>query len=275
MIEDDAPVFPVPGGQQPRRSNKYVTMAGWDDVPHLTQEQKDQLFAAIPPYQRDARSKGIPQLGAGAIYPVPESEIVVDPFPIPDYYRQAYGLDVGWNRTAAIFGALDPEADILYLTNEHYRGMVEPPVHAAAIQARGSWLPGVIDPAARGRGQRDGERLLLDYQNLGLNLTAAFNGQESGIYEVWLRLTTGRLKVFKTMQNWLGEYRLYRRDEKGQIVKKFDHAMDGTRYLVVSGIEVACVRPPNQWSLGRQQSQHQYNYDPAAGQYGISDQGRR
>ena len=63
--------------------SKYVVMAGWDDVPHLAEQTKKDLYASIPPYQRDARSKGIPQLGSGAIYPVPESEIVCKPFEIP------------------------------------------------------------------------------------------------------------------------------------------------------------------------------------------------
>jgi len=190
------------------------------------------MLAAIPPYQRDARTKGIPQLGAGAIYPVPESEIVVNDFQIPPHYFRGYGLDVGWNKTAAIFGALDRDTDVLYLYSEHYKGEAEPVIHAQGIKARGNWIPGRIDPAARGRGQRDGEQLLHDYRNLGLKVTPAINAVESGIYKVWERLSTGRLKVFKSLENWLAEFRIYRRDEKGKIIKDFDHLMDSTRYLI-------------------------------------------
>lgn len=203
-----------------------------DDVPHLNQKEKDTLYAAIPPYQRDARSKGIPQLGSGAIYPVPESDIVIPAIEIPDHWPRGYGLDVGWNRTAAVFGALDRSSDTLYLYSEHYRGHAEPAIHSKAIQARGEWIPGRIDPAARGRGQRDGEQLLIDYQDLGLDLLPAINAVESGIYKVWMRLSTGRLKVFESCVNWLSEFRIYRRDEKGNIVKANDHAMDAIRYLV-------------------------------------------
>ena len=39
---------------------KYVVMSSWDDVPHLTEDDKAILLASIPPYQRDARTKGIP-----------------------------------------------------------------------------------------------------------------------------------------------------------------------------------------------------------------------
>lgn len=223
--------------------SKYTVFAGWDDVPHLSEQTKRELLASTPPHLRDARSKGTPSLGAGAIYPVQESEIVVDDFAIPIHWRRVYGMDVGWNRTACVWGAVDPETDTLYLYSEHYRGQAEPAVHVQGIQSRGDWIPGVIDPASRGRGQRDGEQLLQNYTDLGLDVQPAINSVESGIYEVWERLSSGRMKVFSSLRNWMAEYRLYRRDEKGRIVKENDHLMDATRYLVVSGLERACVRP--------------------------------
>lgn len=235
----------LPNGQMQENTegSKFVVMATWDDAPHLSEDVKKELWSSIPVFQRDARSKGVPQLGSGAIYPVPESDFVVDDFQIPDHWPRVYGMDVGWNRTAVPWGAIDRESDIIYLYSEHYRGQAEPSIHAEAIKARGSWIPGVIDPASRGRTQRDGHQLLQDYIDLGLDLDVAFNGVESGIYEVWQRLSTGRLKVFKSMSNWLSEYRLYRRDEKGAIVKSNDHLMDATRYLVMSGIERAKPKP--------------------------------
>ena len=84
------------------------------------------------------------------------------------------------------------------------------------------------------------------YVDLGLNLDFATNGVESGIYEVWQRMSSGRFKVFKSCQNWFFEFRLYRRDEKGRIVKKDDHAMDEMRYAIVSGIKRAIVKPVEQ-----------------------------
>lgn len=238
----------LPGGTiaEVASGSKCVIMVGWDDVPHLDEKAKAELLASIPPFQRDARSKGIPQLGAGAIYPVPESEFVIPDFELPAHFPRVYGMDVGWNRTAAPWGAWDREGDVIYLYSEHYRGQAEPSVHAEGIRARGPWIPGVIDPASRGRGQKDGQKLLELYRDLGLDLHMANNGVESGIYEVWQRLSTGRLKVFRSMNNWLSEFRLYRRDEKGQIVKANDHLMDATRYLIVSGREHAKVKPADQ-----------------------------
>lgn len=226
----------LPNGNFDEIANgKLVIFASWDDVPHLSQAAKEELYRKFPPHQRDARAKGIPSLGAGAIYPVPEADIIVDDFPIPEHWPRAYALDVGWNRTAAIWGAEDRESGTIYLYSEYYRGEAEPSVHAQAIKARGAWIRGVIDPAARGRSQADGQQLIQKYNDLGLDLTAANNAVESGIYEVWDRLSSGRLKVFKSLQNYRQEFRLYRRDEKGHIVKNSDHLMDAKRYLVAGG----------------------------------------
>jgi hypothetical protein len=81
------------------------------------------------------------------------------------------------------------------------------------------------------------------YLDLGLDLETAVNAVEAGILEVWQRLSTGRLKIFKSCQNTLAEFRLYRRDEKGRIVKVSDHLMDALRYLIMSGLIRAKTKP--------------------------------
>jgi hypothetical protein len=204
---------------------KKVVMATWDDAPHLSADAKESLLASIPEYQRDARTKGIPALGSGAIYPVSESDIKVEVFQIPAFWPRGFGMDVGWNFTAAVFGAHDRETDTVYLYDEVYRQKSEPASNAEAIRRRGEWMNGVVDPAARGRGQKDGEQLLQSYRDLGLNIQTAQNGVEAGIFEVYKRMTSGRLRVFPTLTNWWTEFRLYRRDEKGNIVKKMDHCL--------------------------------------------------
>ena len=198
--------------------SKYLTSCGWQDVPHLSEARKIKMLKETPPHLRDARSKGIPSLGQGAVYPIAESEFTVPPFAIPHFWPRGYGMDVGWNRTAAAWAAHDRDMDIVYLIAEHYRGQAEPSIHAAAIRARGDWVPGNIDPASRGRSQHDGEQLLYSYKQLGLILHIADNSREAGLFDVYERLSTGRLKVFSTMVNWLSEYRLYRRDKLGWIV---------------------------------------------------------
>ena len=218
---------------------KYVVMATWDDAPHLTAEQKEELWAGIPVHQRDARTKGIPQLGAGAIYPILEERITCDDFEIPDFWPRAYALDVGWSWTAALWGAWDRQSDTVYLYSCYKQGQADPPVHAEAIKSRGNWIPGVIDPAANGRSQKDGHRLFDEYVSLGLLLDLSDNAVEAGIFAVWRRMVSGRLKVFKSLGPWFEEFRLYRRDENGKIVKDNDHLMDCMKYLILSGMAIA------------------------------------
>lgn len=215
-----------------------IISATWSDAPHLSEEDQRTMLAALPPYQRDARSKGIPQLGSGAVYPVPESDLIIEPFAIPKHFRKAYGMDVGWNNTAAVWIAHDAETDIIYITSDYKRGQCEPSSHAAAIRVRGD-LPGLIDPASQGRGQDDGRKLIDQYRTMGLNLTIADNAVEAGIFDLYTRMTTGRLKIFKTCQLLIEELRLYRRDDKGRIVKDNDHLLDATRYVCRSGLGIA------------------------------------
>lgn len=234
----------LPGGRltEAERGSKYVVIATWDDAPHLDDSVKAELWNSIPPYQRDARSKGIPQLGSGAIYPVPESDFTEEPFAIPVHWPRGYGMDVGWNFTAAVWGALDRQTDTLHIFHAYKRSQAEPSIHVHAIKSPGDWIPGFIDPASRGRSQKDGSQLMSDYMQLGLKLGLADNGVESGLYSVWNRLSTGRLKVFKALSSWFEEFRLYRRDDKGNVVKENDHLMDATRYLE-SRVHSLIVKP--------------------------------
>lgn len=223
--------------------SKFLVTATWADVPHLSEHAKAELLKEIPAYQRDARTKGVPQLGSGAIYPVPESDVVVADFEIPPHWPRGYGLDVGWNRTAAVWGARDNETSTVYLYSEHYRGQAEPIIHAQSIKDRGAWMHGVIDPASRGRSQQDGAQLLATYCQMGLHLETAINAVESGIYTVWQLLSAGKLKVFKSLSNWLFEFRIYQRDKDGKVVKRNDHLMDATRYFIMSGRDRMRVKP--------------------------------
>ncbi len=217
----------------------YYIQVGWDDVPHLDEDEKAKLKKSFPLHELDARTKGIPMLGSGAIYPIPRTEIEVKPFQIPAHWKKAYALDVGWNKTAAIWGAKDMTTDTIYLWAEHYRGQAVPAIHASAIKARGEWIRGAIDPAARGRNQTDGQQLIESYRTEGLKLTPANNAVEAGIFEVWQRMETGRLKVFSTLNAFWTEFLTYSRDENGKIIKKNDHLLDACRYLVMTWNEVA------------------------------------
>ena len=56
-------------------------------------------------------------------------------------------------------------------------------------------------------------------------------------------MSSGRLKVCKSLQQWFAEFRLYRRDEKGKVVKERDHLMDATRYLEMELLNIGRTEP--------------------------------
>lgn len=214
-----------------RKVAKCIITAGWDDAPWLTEEAKERMLDDTPMHLRAARSLGEPAMGSGNVYPISLESILVTPFEIPDYYERLYALDVGWNKTACVWAARNPDTGVTYLYDEHYVGQAEPSIHAQSIHARGKWMEGVIDPAARGRSQVDGRKLMEVYKDLGLQVWPAKNEVEGGLQLVYQALSSGKLKVFTTLVNWQREYTLYRRDLNGKIIKENDHLMDCTRYV--------------------------------------------
>lgn len=229
-------------GTVPDNPDRFSVQTTWDDVPHLTESDKKRLWDGCLPHEREARSKGIPSLGSGAIYPYLEDNITCEPFEIPRWWPRAYGLDTGWSRTAAVWGAQDPDTKIVYLYSEHYLSESHPAIHASAIKARGDWIIGASDPA--GANPSDGKKIFDMYVEEGLDLIKADKrDREGGILRVSQMFAAGQIKIFKTLQNTLAEFRVYRRDEKGEIIKKKDHAMDAMRYLLTTAIKYMVALP--------------------------------
>ncbi len=235
--------------------SKALIQAGWDSVPHLTAKDKADILRSTLPHLRGARTKGTPTQGAGAVYPIDFEDLECDPFAIPGFFRRGFAMDVGWRITAALFAAYDPGSDILYFYTEHYRANAGPETHVTAIKARGDWLPGVIDPSARQRNPKDGERLYEIYTSPphSLKLTKAKNEVEAGILMVYERMTTGRLKFFRgACPNAKREFQNYRRKmdehQRGVIVKANDHLMDCKRYAVSTLIPLMIVEPKPRFS---------------------------
>lgn len=211
---------------------KAVVIAGWDDAPWLPEEKKKDMLAATPPHQRDAVSKGIPCYGIGQVYPLLWEDITCEPFEIPRHFRRWFALDVGWNFTAALWGAVDPNTKDVFVYKEYKESKKEPVIHASAIMGGDPWIPGCIDPGAGSGSQADGKQIMQTYRQHGLKLVPANNNVESGIEVVWEALSTGKCKIFKTLHQLHMEYIAYARDEKGRIIKKNDHLCDSLRYLL-------------------------------------------
>ena len=214
--------------------SKAVVIAGWDDAPWLEEDAKQRMLDATPPHLKESRSKGLPSMGSGTIFTIPLEEVLVKDFEIPVHWKKVAGMDVGWNNTACIWLTENPDTKEVFAYSEYKRGQAEPLVHASAVNRRGAWIPVAIDPASRGRSQVDGKQLFNMYRELGVKLFAADNAVESGVYTMQEMLATGRLKFFRSLSELAKEYVVYRRDQKGRVIKENDHAIDACRYAVMA-----------------------------------------
>jgi phage terminase large subunit-like protein len=234
-------IGPVPGSP-----SRYTVNAGWDDVPHLDEQTKAELLRSTKKYLRDARSKGIPALGTGVIFPVDDDAITCRPFKLPDHWPRICGHDFGWDHpTADAWLALDPDTDTIYLYDEYAESEQPIAVHAAAIKARGDWIPVAWPHDGLQHEKGSGIQLAEQYRDQGcamLHDHAQFDttgedeetrvsrtSVEAGLHEMLTRMQDGRWKVFDTCQGWLREKAIYRR-EKGKVVKLGDDRISASRY---------------------------------------------
>lgn len=222
-----------------------ITTMTIDDAEHYTPEQRKAIIASYPAHVREARAQGIPTMGSGLIFPVVESQIVIDPIAIPAHWPQIGGIDFGWaHPTAAAKLAWDRDADVVYLTHCYRQSEAVPLIHAAAVKPWGAWLPWAWPHDGLQHDKGSGEALADQYRKMGLKMLAnqatnppakgekegsGGNGVEAPVQEMLERMLTGRWKVFRTCTAWLEERRLYHRED-GKIVKLNDDAISASRY---------------------------------------------
>jgi phage terminase large subunit-like protein len=219
--------------------DRHITQMEIEEAEHYTPEERKRIIASYPEHEREARTKGIPVLGSGAIFPVPESNIKCDPLEyIPRHWPRIGGMDFGYDHAfAAVELVWDRDADVVYVTKAHRVSRETPIFHAAALKSWGkdllwSW-------------PRDGRRETLEgagialadqYRKQGLQMLpdhAQFEdgsvSVEAGLMLMLDRMRAGKLKVYRHLNDWFEEFRLYHRKD-GKVVKEGDDLMAATRY---------------------------------------------
>ena len=220
--------------------SRAVVQMTIDDAEHYTPEQRQAIIDSYPPHEREARIRGIPSMGSGRVFAVPEEDIVIDPVAIPGHWSQIVGVDFGWDHPfAAVRLAWDRDSDVIYLTQEYAVREQTPVVHSAAVKAWSDWLPVAWPHDGLQHDKGSGVALKEQYAAQGLNMMAdkatfddGSNGVEAGIMEMLDRMKTGRWKVFRTCEGWLQEFRLFHRVD-GLIVKERDDRIAASRYAMM------------------------------------------
>lgn len=229
--------------------SRHVVQMTIEDAEHYTPEQRAEIIASYPAHEREARVKGIPSMGSGRVFPIPEEDITAKPFAIPSHWPQINGVDFGWDHPfGAVNLAWDRDADCIYICKEYAARESTPVVHSAGIKPWGDWIPCSWPHDGLQHDKGSGEQLAEQYRTQGLKMLpekATFpdggNGVEAGVMEMLDRMQTGRWKVFETCGGWLQEFRLYHRKD-GLIVKLKDDRISASRYAMMM-LRFATVQP--------------------------------
>lgn len=222
-----------------------VTTMTIEDAEHYTPEQRAAIIASYPAHEREARTKGVPTLGSGRIFAVPDEMIMVDPIEIPAHWVQICGIDFGWDHpSAAARIAWDRDNDVIYVTSAHRQREQTPVLFAATVKPWGEWLPWAWPHDGLQHDKGSGKALADQYAAQGLQMHpdkathppaegedegTGGNGVEAGLMDMLDRMQTGRFKVFRHLNDWFEEFRMYHRKD-GKVVKTDDDLLSATRY---------------------------------------------
>jgi hypothetical protein len=74
---------------------KFYLQATWDDNPHLSKSERQSISNLLKPHEKKSiqTKGGTPTLDLGLVYPVPEENIIVSSFEIPDWWPCVFGID--------------------------------------------------------------------------------------------------------------------------------------------------------------------------------------
>jgi len=215
---------------------------------HLTEDKKAQILAALPDWQRDMRSKGIPLMGSGLVWPIKEEDIKTDPVNIPSHWPRICAIDLGSDHPfACVWIAWDRDLDIVYVYDcfRQRRKLISE--NATEIRKRTEpWIPVIWPHDANQDDPRSAKTYKELYAQEGVNMWyESFTnppapgqkkgdiGVEVGLDAIFERMSTGRFKVFSGLIEWFEEFRMYHRKD-GKVVPLKDDLMSATRYAAMS-----------------------------------------
>lgn len=221
----------------PSRAQKCM-QKGWDDAPHLDAKVKEDLLASFPAHQRAMRTKGIPMLGHGRIFDLPEEDITCKAFDIPRHWAILGGMDFGWDHPQSqIQLAWDRDGDMFYVTRAWKKSHAQPIEAWGATKAWTKGVPIAWPPDGLQTEKGGAKEVRKYYIEAGFTLMAEHatwpdggNGVEVGLMEIRDLMMKGKFKVFEGLRDWFDEFLQYHRDENGKIAKVKDDLLDATRY---------------------------------------------
>ena len=239
------------------REGMALIRATWDDAPHLTEARKELLLKQMSPHEREMRSKGVPTMGSGLVFPVPDDQLMVDPVEIPAWWPRIMGVDFGWDHPFAIAClAHDLDSGNVYVYDTFKQTKMKIADQGMAMKHRGGdwmWIAwphdGMKHDPQSGRPLRD-----IFEEDYGLLMLeepfsnppqpgqaehSGGQGVEVGLHAMLQAMEEGRFKVFKTCGEFFEEKATYHRKMntktgRVELVKLRDDVLAATRYAFQS-----------------------------------------
>jgi hypothetical protein len=119
--------------------DRAVVCATIDDAPHFSEADKARIAASYAPHEREARTKGVPVLGSGRIFPVKEETLAIEHREFPRHWPRIGGMDFGWDHPfAAVELVWDRDTDTVYVSRTYCLREATAIIHAAALKPWGN-----------------------------------------------------------------------------------------------------------------------------------------
>lgn len=244
----------------------YYATATWDGSPHITAAVREVVGSRYLEHERATRITGVPMMGSGMVYDVPDEVLLCKPFPLASHYRRICGVDFGIDHPAAgAWLAHDADSDVVWLFDCYRQSNWTAAQNAHTIRSRGAWIPVAWPHDGMIRDKGGGVALKDQYEEHDVNMlhtsaryrddTGGGQAREPATIDLLERMRTDRFKVFDTPQcrMFLNEIRMLHRKQQGNQGPKIhavnDDIESAVRYglmmlrFAVSEVEATTERP--------------------------------
>lgn len=211
-----------------------------EDAQHIRPEDRQKIIDGYLPHQREARARGVPLLGSGVIFIVPESSVIEQAIErVPAHWAKIWGTDFGIGHPfGAALIAWDKDADVIHVIEAFRMADAFPINHAARMKNIGADVP-VAWPQDGTAREKSGTEVHLLYKKEGLRMHHEHGtwpdggySTEAGVLEMQEREVNGKIKYAAHLSDLLEERRFYHRKD-GQIVKVKDDILSAVRVAIM------------------------------------------
>lgn len=182
----------------------------------------------------------------GLVYPDLMKHFI-EPFPIPKEWKRLIAYDPGISDpTAALFGAVDPSNNMIYIYDEYYVTDQTISYHGKILKPKIEPFtllrPVASDPSVNKRSQETGVAYKTYFKQVtGITLNPVNNDILLGIDKVRDYLYQGKIKIFNSLENFRREAASYAfpsaeekdRNINNKPIDKDNHLMDCLRYMII------------------------------------------